>query len=98
MDVSQSALDYHEDELGDDGGIGARLRSMAVQSDRMELSGLPRPSAKNQEDILGTLSAPGLSSGKLASLDAACAAIATGTTSIAIVEPRRPLVVQFRAA
>ena len=98
MDVSQSAMDYHDADVSDESGMGAKLRSMAVQPERMDFATMPRPSAKNQENIQSIMAGNGLSPSQLASLDAAASAIASAIEQMSLVDTGKPMVVQFRAA
>lgn len=97
MDVSQSALDYHDGDE-DDGGIGPQLRAIAVAPERMEFAGMPRPSAKNQDHVTALLSSSGLSAQRLAGVDAAVTAILAGVQAVAMRDvPGKSMVAQFHA-
>ena len=95
LDVSQSAMDYHEEEV-DDGGLGAKLRTVPVQPDRMEFSGVPRPSGKNQDHAAAILAYPGLPAQRIRIVEAATAAIAAGLNEIMMRDGGKQMVVQFR--
>jgi hypothetical protein len=84
IDVSQSAVDYEAGDNENDDALSSRLRNTAVQPERLEFSGLPRPSAKNQDNVIALLSWNGLQQDRLDALEARTAAIAAGYESIAI--------------
>jgi hypothetical protein len=84
LDVSQSAVDYEAGDNEGDDALGAKLRGLTVQPERMEFSGLPRPSAKNQDNVIAILSWNGLSQERLEALEVQSNAIAAGYDSIAI--------------
>lgn len=97
LDVSQSAMDYHDEEP-DDGGLGAKLRGITVQPERMEFSGLPRPSAKNQDTVIPLLSSNGLPQTRLATLESAANAILAAVEGVKVNDKGKPVVVHFPPA
>lgn len=96
MDVSQSAVDYHDEDVEDDGGLGAKLRAVAVAPERMEGAGLPRPSPKNQDNLNALIGTAGLPAQRVDAVKAAAAAIAAAYNAIGLVDTGKPMVVQFK--
>lgn len=96
--MSQSVADVDADAGGDDEGLGARLRAITVQADRMDLFGLPRPSAKTAEAAAAWLGSGGVTPARAAALEAAAAAVAAALSQLAMSDDGRHIVVQFHAA